>query len=96
MISLAYDNDHKPALVVMTERSYPDGMAPITALELAEHVVTDGFVAQKDALTALYLTARQNDVSDVLVGVASDDTEPRAVRERALGRIVVQLARPAA
>lgn len=71
-------------------------MAPITALELAEHVVADGFESQKDALTALYRTARQHDVNDVLVEVVSDDTVPRPVRERALGRIVVQLARPAA
>jgi hypothetical protein len=80
----------------MTSRSYAFNMAPTTALELAEHVVTDGFVVQNDALTALYRTARQNDVSDVLVTVASDDAAPRAVRERALGRIVVQLARTAA
>lgn len=80
----------------MISRSYAFRMAPHTALELAEHVVTDGFVVQQDALTALFCTARQHDVSDVLVTVASDDAEPRAVRERALGRIVVQLARSAA
>ena len=75
---------------------YPEGMAPITALELAEHVVTDGFAAQKDALTSLYHTARQHAVSEVLLEVAADDAEPRPVRERALGRIVVQLSRAAA
>lgn len=70
-------------------------MAPITALELAEHVVADGFAAQKDALTELYRTARNNDVNEVFVAVAADDDEPRPVRERALGRIVVELARAA-
>lgn len=70
-------------------------MAPITALELAEHVVADGFAAQKDALTELYRTARNNDVNEVFVAVAADDAEPRPVRERALGRIVVELARAA-
>ena len=96
MITISDDYDQIPALVVMNLRPYAFRMAPITALELAEHVVIGGFVAQQDALTALYRTARQNDVSDVLVAVASDDAEPRAVRERALGRIVVQLARTAA
>jgi len=70
-------------------------MAPISALELAEHVVTDGFAAQKDALTTLYRAAREREVSDVLLEVVADETEPRPVRERALGRIVVQLSRAA-
>ncbi len=67
-------------------------MTPLTALELAEHVVADGFAAQKDALTELYREALANSVSDVLVEVAADDAEPRPVRERALGKIVVQLS----
>ncbi|MGA9277991.1 hypothetical protein [Ilumatobacter sp.] len=70
-------------------------MAPITALELAQHVVTDGFASQKDALTVLYRTAREQEVSGVLLEVVADEHEPRPVRERALGRIVVQLCRAA-
>lgn len=70
-------------------------MAPIAAQELAEHVVTDGFAAQKDALTALYATAREKSVSGVLLEVVADEHEPRPVRERALGRIVIHLCRAA-
>lgn len=70
-------------------------MAPISALELAEHVVTDGFAAQKDALTQLYRTAQEKAVSPVLLEVVADEQEPRPVRERALGRIVVHLSRAA-
>lgn len=79
----------------MIRNPYPRGMPLISALELAEHVVTDGFATQEDALTELYRTARSNDVDEVLVTVAADAAEPRPVRERALGRIVVQLARAA-
>jgi|GEM_PF-3841059 len=68
-------------------------MFPISPTELAQHVVTDGFAAQKDALGALYSVARSNSVSPVLIEVASDENEPRPVRERALGKLVVQLAR---
>lgn len=70
-------------------------MTQISPLEVAEHVVADGFVAQQDLLTSLYRTARTNDVSEVLLEVVSDDAEPRPVRERALGRIVIHLARAA-
>jgi len=70
-------------------------MAPISALELAEHVLTDGFAAQQDALTVLYRSARQHQVSDVLLEVVADESEPRPVRERALGRIVVEVSRAA-
>jgi len=70
-------------------------MAPISALELAEHVLLDGFAAQRDALTALYDAAREQQVSDVLLEVVADEAEPRPVRERALGRIVVEVSRAA-
>ncbi|MFK7918624.1 MAG: hypothetical protein AB8G14_11130 [Ilumatobacter sp.] len=70
-------------------------MSPLSALELAEHVVADGFDAQKDALTVLYREALERSVSGVLVEVAGDDAEPRPVRERALGKLVVEFSRAA-
>lgn len=70
-------------------------MAPIAAQELAEHVVTEGFAAQKDGLHALYESARAKSVSGVLLEVVADEQEPRPVRERALGRIVIHLCRAA-
>ena len=70
-------------------------MRGLTTQELAEQVITDGFDAQKDALTVLYRSARERDVSPVLIDVAADEAEPRPVRERALGRLLVQYARAA-
>ncbi len=67
-------------------------MTPTTAIELAESVVEDGFGAHRAALAALAAGARRQGVSDVLVTIAVDPTEPRAVRERALGKIVARYA----
>lgn len=72
------------------------GMTPLVALELAEHIVADGFAARQDALSTLNQAATERDVNPVLIQVVSDDNEPRAARERALGRLVVQLSRQAA
>jgi hypothetical protein len=68
-------------------------MAPLFALELADHVVAHGFDSQKDALGVLYREARRRDVSAVLLDVTADEDTPRAVRERALGKLVVQFCR---
>ncbi len=72
------------------------GMTSFVALELAEHIVADGFDARRDALSTLNQAATERDVNPVLIQVVSDDNEPRPVRERALGRLVVQLSRQAA
>ena len=71
-------------------------MTPLVALELAENIVADGFAARQDALSTLNEAATERDVNPVLIQVVSDDNEPRAARERALGRLVVQLSRRAA
>ncbi len=64
-------------------------------LRVAERVVADGFATHQHALDSLVDNARTRHVSDVLLEVVSDDHEPRPVRERALGRIVVELSRAA-
>lgn len=68
-------------------------MAPDTALELAHHIVLDGFDSLDAELAELLDDARRADVSPVLVDVAGDRATPAPVRERALGRIVVELSR---
>ena len=68
-------------------------MAPLFAVELADHVVAEGFDSQKDALGVLYREARRREVSPVLLDVTADETAPRPVRERALGKLVVQFCR---
>lgn len=70
-------------------------MAPLLAIELADHVVAQGFDSQKDALGVLYREARRRDVSQVMLDVTADDDAPRAVRERALGKLVMQFCRAA-
>jgi len=71
-------------------------MAPLFAVELVDHVVAQGFDSQKDALGVLYREARQRDVSTVLLEVTADENTPRPVRERALGKLVVQFCRAGA
>lgn len=68
-------------------------MTTATALEIAESIVVDGFDSFDAELAELLGQARRSDVSPVLVDVAGDRTTPTPVRERALGRIVVELSR---
>lgn len=68
-------------------------MAPDTALDLAQSIVADGFDSLDAELADLLATARDADVSRVLVDVAGDRATPTPVRERALGRVVVELSR---
>lgn len=70
-------------------------MATDTALHLAESIVADGFDSLDTELAALLADARLADVSPVLVDVAGDRSAPTPVRERALGRVVVQLSQTA-
>ena len=70
-------------------------MTAVHALELAEHIVTDGFTACEADVTALNRAAAERRISPVLIDVVADAAAPRPVRERALGRIVVQLSRAA-
>ena len=64
------------------------------ALEVAEAVVEHGFDARHDDVTSLLVAAASAGVGDVLLGVVADESAPRPVRERALGLVVVRLARP--
>ncbi len=69
-----------------------------TALQIAESVVSDGFDSFDSfdsELAALLADAERLHVSPVLTGVAADRSAPAPVRERALGRVVVQLSRTA-
>lgn len=70
-------------------------MTSLHALELAEHIVADGFAAREDDVTALNDVAVARHLSPVLIDVVADATAPRPVRERALGRLVVQISRAA-
>lgn len=70
-------------------------MTSLHALELAECIVADGFAARQDAVTTLHRAAVERNVNPVLIDVVADDAAPRPVRERALGRLVVQLSRAA-
>lgn len=68
-------------------------MATATALQIAESIVVEGFDSFDAELADLLTEARRSDVSTVLVEVAGDGSTPTPVRERALGRIVVELSR---
>jgi len=70
-------------------------MATDTALHLAESIVADGFDSLDAELATLLDDARRADVSAVLVDVAGDRSAPTPMRERALGRVVVELSRSA-
>lgn len=73
--------------------SYVDRMTPTAATELAEAVVEDGFGSHRAALASLFDDARRHGVSETLVAIADDPSEPRPVRERALGMVVVRYVR---
>ena len=77
----------------MKAASYGDVMTPTAAQALAESVVVDGFGSHRAALAALFAGARRRGVNPVVVAVAADPTEARVVRERALGRLVVEYSR---
>ena len=78
----------------MTPSPYGEDMSTTTtAQELAEAVAADGFAAHRAALAALFTNARRLGVTPILVDIAEDPSEARAVRERALGRVVVQYCR---
>ena len=70
-------------------------MATDTALRIAESIVADGFDSLDAELAALLADARLADVSPILVDVAADRSTPTPVRERALGRVVVEMSRDA-
>ncbi len=59
---------------------------------LAESVVADGFDAHRPAVTDLVAAARARGIRPVLADIVADATAPRAVRERALGRLIVALS----
>lgn len=79
----------------MTKVPYVDHMASTTATDLAESILADGFDAHRVALSTLFADARRRGVSSVLIDVAADSAEAVVVRQRALGRILGTLARPA-
>ena len=68
-------------------------MTPTAAQQLAESVVADGFGSHRAALAALFAGARRRGVDPAVVAIAADPTEPVVVRERALGRVVVDYCR---
>lgn len=59
---------------------------------LADAVVTAGFDANRPALDEVVASARQRGIRPVLTDIVEDDSAPRPVRERALGRLLVALA----
>ncbi|WP_420451004.1 hypothetical protein [Ilumatobacter sp.] len=68
-------------------------MDTLLATTIAESVVRDGFDARRHDVAELLDAARTAGVSDVLTDIVADEHEPRAVRERALGHVVLRLAR---
>ncbi len=61
---------------------------------LAEAIATDGIAAHEQCLAGLLAGARSAAVSPVLISVLADPREPAAARERAFGRIAMELATP--
>lgn len=71
----------------------PD-LPPIEALDrLAERVADHGIAAHEDDLDPLLAAATQRCVDEVIVGVVADSSLAPVLRERALGRLLVALAR---
>lgn len=70
-------------------------MATDTALHIAESIVDDGFDSLDAELAELLTEARRSNVTPLLLEVTSDHLAPRVVRERALGRVVIELSRTA-
>lgn len=68
-------------------------MATDIALQLAESIVAEGFDSLDAELVDFLTEARRFDVSPVLIDVAGDRSAPTPVRERALGRVVVEVCR---
>lgn len=68
-------------------------MATDTALQLAESIVVEGFESLDAELVGFLAEARRFDVSPVLIEVAGDRSAPAPVRQRALGRVVVEVCR---
>lgn len=75
----------------MTKLAYVGDMT--SPLELAEHIVTDGFDHHLPALAELLADARHRGVRAILVDIVADPAAPTVVRERALGRVVVAVTR---
>ena len=68
-------------------------MTPTTALHIAELVVADGFDVHAGDVDAVCDLARNHQVSDTLLSIVGDRDTAAPVRERALGRIVVEVSR---
>jgi hypothetical protein len=62
--------------------------------ELAHAVVADGVAAHAAALSQLVAAAYTAGVSNTLIGIVADRTQPEVARLRALGRILAALESP--
>lgn len=68
-------------------------MATDTALTLAESIVAHGFESLDAELDEFVTEARSAKANGTLLAVVADRSTPPAVRERAFGRVVVELSR---
>jgi hypothetical protein len=64
-------------------------------LDLGHAVAADGVAAHRPAVAGLVAWARQHQLRPVLLDVLEDPTAPEAVHQRALGRLIVAIARSA-
>lgn len=80
----------------MTVAPYGRSMQFPTAIDallgIGEAIVADGLAAHEHALAELVAAARSLGVPPVLVDVVADPAGPSVPRERALGRVLVELA----
>lgn len=81
------------------ERTEPLSTPTITSellARFARHIELDGIeLVPADTLAALVAAARSRRVSEVLIGVLTDPTEPVVVRERAFAKIATKVVFPA-
>ena len=80
----------------MTKSPYRRTMTRLPTTEalisLAEAVVATGFDANRPAVAEVVTVARRHGIRPVLAEIVADAAAPRAVRERALGRLIVALS----
>lgn len=83
----------------MTQRPYGDPMTSTPTLDqlldLGDAVAADGVAAHRRAVAELVAWARSRHLRPVLLAVLDDPTVPDAVHQRALGRLIVAIARSA-
>jgi hypothetical protein len=71
-----------------------DQSQPVSYAELADRVATHGPAALQSELRSLIRDTRRHGVAPPLVTILVDPAQPDVARQRAFGRILVELERP--